>query len=311
MTEGQEVVVVPTADLGEWGRPEEVRALAARLRVMLPNGKDFADGEMAAIAQYCRLMDLNPFRGEVYAYKSRGRLCLVDGYKALVRWALHKSPYSSWDEDLPLEADQVARVRVWILRQDARPLLHDLLKTGMDAKEAIRVAAVYADGVVTKADLQSRDGTKEPPTGWTWRDVARKRALKNALNMSHGAPSPREMAAMSWQANGVDTVPDDWEGAEKLQTPTERERSAEVHAVHREAMTVWDAMTPEEQQAKFKANTAILRGAESEGFDDEPPQAEQAPPPEPQKAVVAPAVIDGGIGSPARCTAAMAIASAH
>jgi hypothetical protein len=47
----------------------------------------------------------------------------------------------------------------------------------------------------------------DPPVGWTWEQVARKRAL----NLSHGAPSPREIAARSWRIGDTDTIPDDWQ----------------------------------------------------------------------------------------------------
>ena len=198
----------------EWGTRGEIGALADRLATMLPNANEMSRSEIMMAAQYCRMMDLNPFRGEVYFYKNRGKVVVVDGYKSLVRWAQKKNAYSDRYDPLPLADDQVAHIRCWILRDDREQTLRDYVGMGASFKEAYAMAATFGDGSVSKSETVSRKTGEpiDPPVGWTWEQVARKRALKNALNLSHGAPSPREMAEMSWQTtNGVQTLPEDWD----------------------------------------------------------------------------------------------------
>jgi len=267
MTEEKAVTVKREDAPVEWGTRAEVGALADRLATMLPNAKDLTKNEILTAAQYCRLMDLNPFRGEVYFYKNRGQLCVVDGYKALTRWARNQAPYSERYEQLPVEDGQIVHVRCWIVRDDRRAIIGEYRKMGATFKEAFEMVAVYADGIVTEAESSKR----EPPAGWDWDQVARKRALKNAINLSHGAPSPREIAELSWQTNGgVQTIPEDWDGAEELGAH-EAERLAELNAQHRLTAENWQSLTKEQQAAKVETNSRQLYGdPDFEGFGDEP-----------------------------------------
>jgi len=261
----------------EWGTRGEVGALADRFAAMLPKANELTRAEVLTAAQYCRVMDLNPFRGEVYFYKSRGQMVVVDGYKALARWAGKKAPYSEWDENLPLDDGRVEHVRVWILRDDRREMLEMFTGMGAPWAEAIKMAATYADGVVTQADTLTRNNApKDPPTGWTWRDVARKRAFKNAINLSHGAPSPRDIADMSWDVNGTKTLPEDWDGAEDL-SQHEAEKLAALRANGREQQAVWQTLEPQEKQQRFEENNRLLHGdPDFEGFDT-PPESPPGP----------------------------------
>lgn len=203
----------PDADAPmEWRDREDVAALAKRLQVLLP-GK-LTREEALLLAQYAAAMDANPFRGEVYAYSSKGKLVLTEGYKLLTRWAKRQDGYSEHYE--PLDVAELPEEDIgytcWILRDQQLPLLKTLIDGGAPWDEAFHIAATSAVGVVTKADRTKRNGDPmDPPVGWTWEEVARKRAMKNALNRAFGSPSPREIAKETWMVGDIKTTPEDWQ----------------------------------------------------------------------------------------------------
>lgn len=290
MTEEKALTVKKADAPAEWGARGEIGALADRLAAMLPGADKLERGDFMAIAQYCRLMDLNPFRGDAYFYRDRGKLVVVDGYKVLRRWAERQSPFlERYDvltpDEMPGEPEGTIGVRCWILRDDRKATLAEFVEMGFTPMDAFRMAAVSAVGVVRPAEYVY----KNPPTGWTVEQVARKRAMKNALNLSHGAPSPRESASLSWEVNGVQTIPQDWEQIpEHVQRDGMVEAYAGMSARTRETIAAFNAMTPEEQEAKLAENNALLHGDETDDpFDTstEPPwtdelTGEYEPPPD-------------------------------
>ena len=271
MTEQTAVTVRPQDAPVEWGKRGEIGALADRFAVMLPGAKEMTREEVLTAAQYARVMDLNPFRGEVYFYKDRGKLCVVDGYKALARWAKNEMPYTDRYDPLPPDDGELVKMRCWILREDRKEFLREYKEMGATFQEAFEIAATYADGVVMVSETKTRRGDdRTPPTGWTWEQVARKRAFKNAINLSHGAPSPRDIAKQSWEVNGVTTAPADWDGAEVL-SQEEVEALAELRARTRETLADFRELPPDERKAKAADNSRALYGdPDFEGFDDEP-----------------------------------------
>jgi len=268
MTEKQDgngntaLAAMPDVSLEEWGTREDIAALSRRIQSMLPGGDRMKAAQAMALAQYAIALDANPFRGEIYGFVSRGQFVLVDGYKVLVRWAKRQCPYSERYE--PLDEDELPKdaigFRCWILRDDARATLRDLVQAGADFGEAYEITATSAVGIVTKADRTDRSGKPiDPPKGWTWQQVARKRALKNALNLSHGAPSPKEIARESWRVGETETIPEDWTDCAPGMLPIERERLAKLNAQYREMQEERenDDRTPEEILAEGRA---LLRG---------------------------------------------------
>lgn len=227
--EKQLTTVEPASDLAEYGDRETVVGLGLRLRSMLPGGENLNNAQAMALAQYALITDTNPFRGDVYGYTDRHGFHLVEGYKALVRWARNKCPYTESYKPFPVADGDIGQI-CYILREDAREALRDFVELGATFREAYELAAVSAVGVVTK-----REASNDPPKGWTWEQVAKKRALKNALNLSHGAPSPREIAKQSWDVEGVETSADDWQGVTRETPQREREAIAEGNARHRQA----------------------------------------------------------------------------
>ena len=232
MTETTQVAVQPKADApAEWGNREDITALANRLKTMLPGG--LGAQEALLLAQYSAAMDANPFRGEIYAYKSRGKLVLTEGYKLLVRWARNQCQFYERYERITNDTDTIPEgataFRCRILRQDAVADLAALTQAGVP--NAYEICSTEAVGVVTKEDTWSKRQNKpiDPPKGWTWEDVARKRALKNALNRAYGAPSPREIAAETWRVEDTLTIPEDWQDTADM-TIAEAEANAKYNA---------------------------------------------------------------------------------
>jgi len=241
--------------LVEYGSRNNIAALSRRIKSMLPGGDKMSAPQAMALAQYAISLNANPFRGEIYGFVSKGQFVLVDGYKLLVRWAKRQAPYSERYDPLPDLPDGDIGFTCWILRDDARATLYDLVKAGADFQTAFEIAATSAIGVVTKRDRTGRNGPIDPPKGWTWEEVARKRALKNALNRSHGAPSPREIARESWMVGQTETIPSDWQECTAEMSPVARERLAAITAQERTRPP--DTREPDEVLAE---NGKVLHG---------------------------------------------------
>jgi hypothetical protein len=216
----------------EYGERDQIVAMGRRIGALLPGGNKMSDAEAMALAQYSITQGANPFRGEVYGYKDgRGQFHLVEGYKLLVRWAKAKCDYSEWFVSLEMDDSSIG-FQCYILRNDKQDLLNSLLQAGMDSDKAIEIAASSAGGVVRAKEMAGP--RSQPPSGWTWQDVAKKRALKNALQRSHGAPSPIEIAKESWNVEGHTTIPEDWKPIRPNMTPNEAEAEAAYNAKTRE-----------------------------------------------------------------------------
>lgn len=235
MTDQAQVTVKEKVDApAEWHDREEVVALANRLKGMMP-GK-LSTEEALLLAQYSAAMDANPFRGEIYAYESKGKMILVEGYKLLVRWARRQCQFYERYERITNDTDDIPddaiAFRCRILRDDAVNALARLTEAGVPF--AYEICSIEAVGVVTSADRTTRQGKPSPPPkGWTWEDVARKRALKNALNRAYGAPSPREIAEETWKVEDTLTIPEDWTDVTPEMPSAEREATALYNAKQR------------------------------------------------------------------------------
>lgn len=204
MTETTQVTVQPKADAPpEWGSREEIDALANRYIAMIP-GKKLSKKAALTLAQYAMATDANPFRGDVYAYEDGNKVVLIEGYKLLVRWARRQCQFYERYERITNDTDDIPEgiiaFRCRILRQDAVADLAELTRAGVP--DAYKLCSIEAVGTVKR--------THRPPEGWTVEEVARKRALKNALNRAYGAPSPKEIARETWMVEDTLTIPKDW-----------------------------------------------------------------------------------------------------
>lgn len=243
-----------------------LKALGHEIKILLPGGNKLTDNQAIALARYSQLTKANPFRGEVYGYQGKGnQLALVDGYKLLIRWAKKISEYSdkydplSVGEEGTLDGDIAYRCS--LLRHDLKSELQFYIQAGATFTEAYELVATQAVGVVRKKE-QSYD----PPQGWTWDQVARKRALKNALNLAYPMPSVEEIARDSWQVGDTETIDADWSESESYRTREEMERAAQLAARNRENQERIEQMTDGELQDKVKQNVALMR----DNGDDDP-----------------------------------------
>lgn len=251
-----------------WGDREAVIATGIRIKTMLPGGDKLSITHALAAGQYAVATGLNPFRGEFYAYTDKkGNLSIVDGYKALTRWADDECPFDVQYRPQELGPGEAYNEKAIIMRHDRRAQLDYYLEKGADFQTAFDLVTFSAVGVVNESETKWPDGNpKDPPHGWTWQQVAQKRALKTALNMSHGMPTVAELARKSWEVAGVMTKPEDWEGTENLKEQEAKERLASMQAVERERQLQWQEMTEEDKKEKVKANSVLLYGDD----DDDP-----------------------------------------
>jgi hypothetical protein len=260
---------IPDLAIEEFGTRRDIAALSNRIRAMMPGGEKLTPQEAMATAQYALTLGANPFRGEIYAYQDRGKLQIVEGYKLLVRWAKRQCDYSEWYT--PMDNLPQGSVGFWchILRDDKKGLLDSLLRGGMELDRAMDIVTTTAGGVV-----RNGDGTAAPK-GWTLEDVAKKRALKNALNKSHGVPSLQEIADMSWRVHETETQPEDWAEVTSDMTPNEAAATAEYNAKTRKRRETPPDITAEEAIEDLYGDVAEAEYVEP---DDLPPMPEEKDP---------------------------------
>jgi len=203
----------PDLENESWGSRTEIATMGNRLKAMLPGVKNA--GEATRLAQAAVLSRANPFRGELYIFGDN----IVEGYKLLVRWAKRQEDYTATYTQLAADDPQMGQVKaakigyvceLW--RDSVKADLVSAVKAGIPYEVAATMfQPERAVGIVTQSDMN-----REPPKGWSWDQVAKKRALKNALNLAYGMPSPDELVRESWTVDGQHTEAEDWQGAEEL-----------------------------------------------------------------------------------------------
>ncbi len=193
-------IVIQVDNPNGWGDRAEIAASGRRLKALLPGGEAMSENQAMALAQYAHLTDTNPFNGEVYGFDNKGKFTLVTGYKALVRWAKRQCDFTDRYTELTTEerkahgvaADSIA-VKCHILREDKKADIKFFVECGATFAEALAQVSITAVGIVAKKEMHGDKYQIDPPKGWTWLQVAEKRALKNALNRAYGMPSPKEI----------------------------------------------------------------------------------------------------------------------
>lgn len=261
---------------------EEKEGLAATghtIKSLLPGANRLTDNQATSLGNYALISKANPFRGEVYGFPDRqGNLVLVDGYKLLVRWAKKISDYDEdYGERLPpgiegLKNNDIG-YRCTIMRDDRRKGIKEYISLGATFKEAYDIVGNSAIGIVMANETRN-----SPPKGWSWDQVARKRALKNVLNQAYAMPSIEELARLNWEVDGQETLPEDWAAPEVYQTVEEAEAHAKLAAQERKRQETVAEMSPEETEVLAEeiksANDAMNRNG-----DDDPIEGEAELPP--------------------------------
>jgi hypothetical protein len=200
--------------------------LGHQIKALLPGGNTLTDNQAISVANYASLTKANPFRGEIYGYPDRnGKLVLVDGYKLLIRWAKSISDYDEdYGDRLPVGVEGIEEgdigYRLTILRHDKRSGIKEYVTMGADFKTAYDLVSNSAVGIVRKNETYNSYKKKPipPPKGWSWDEVARKRALKNVLNRAYPMPSIEDLARLNWEVSGQETSPEDWAAPDVYKT---------------------------------------------------------------------------------------------
>ena len=179
-------------------------ALAQRIKKVVPGADKLDTWNLIAYADYCRATGANPIR-EMHAWQDdRGNLTICEDYKLQVRWAKRQEDYNEDYEEMPAERLENGDIGYFchIIRRSGYDRIDQLCKAGLDASRALRVVRTTAGGIVRAYQAKTRCDIK----GWDWHMVAQKRALKNALNRAYGMPSLVEIAKLSWEVEGVQTI---------------------------------------------------------------------------------------------------------
>lgn len=211
-----------------WGSRDELKEVADRLRRFVPGTKNMNDTEILAYAQLVHMTGLNPCRGEIYGWDSRGdgtgELVTKEHYAILVRWAKSQENFTTNFTCIAIgeKRSEDTTYSCRLLRQSDRPLLGQLLANGVDHQEALTWATTKGLGIVAASEKSKR----KPPKSKDWAWVARKRALEDAIRQAFGKPSTRELARQTWIVEGVVTIPADWGDVTPEMLPSERDATA-------------------------------------------------------------------------------------
>ncbi len=249
-----------------------------QIKALLPGGDKLSDAQAMSVANYAGLTKANPFRGEIYGYQDKnGKLVLVDGYKLLIRWAKSISDYDEdYGDRLPVGVEGIEEgdigYRITIMRDDRKSGIKQYVGLGATFKEAFDLVANKAVGIVKQSETYNSYKKKPipPPKGWSWDEVARKRALKNVLNRAYAMPSIEDLAKLNWEVNGQDTLPEDWAAPNTYQTTEEAERHAELAAQERRRKEAEAAMTYPEKEAHDKIIEEAEAAMRDRNGDDDP-----------------------------------------
>ncbi len=264
------------------GEKEDLIDLGHQLKVLLPGGDKLTDNQAISVGNYAQLTKANPFRGEIYGYADKnGKLVIVDGYKLLIRWAKKISDYDEdYGERLSTGVEGLGETdigyRCTIMRHDRKKAIREYVQLGATFREAYDLVSNSAVGIVAATETRNA-----PPKGWSWDQVARKRALKNVLNTAYAMPSIEELAKDSWQVDGQETVAEDWAAPDTYKTAEEAEAHARLAAQERERKEVVASMTEDQKQVRAEeiktANTVIRNNGDDDPLEiDDPGEPEKA-----------------------------------
>lgn len=254
-----------------YGERNELMTLAGRYQTTLPSCSGFSLNDCYMLAQICYKMGLNPFLGEVYAFKNvvsqkignewvkSEKMQVVLGYKALVRWCKRVCDYDATyrtlsKDELEAEGAESGSIAVVcdVIRHDSRDRMQFLVNMCLPVREAMKQVTTSSIGVVTRDDMFKRDGSPiPPPKGWTWLKTAKKRALKNALMLAYSLPSLDELDSGVFNI-GYDAYDEDFE---------------DPFVGQENAVKQVEVMTKEKRLEKRHERIDLLRGEVEEGID--------------------------------------------
>lgn len=268
-------------------RRQVLREAGADLKKLLPGGHKLTDNEAVTLAQYSQLTGANPFRGEMYGFKDKfGNFRVVDGYKLLIREAKSQCDYTDQYEKLAEGEEGLTSgdigYRCLLLRNDKLHLIKSFVDSGATFQEAKDTVTNLAVGIVKKEEMWSEKKKKaiDPPKGWSWEQVARKRALKFAIQFAYSLPSPEDLAKRQAEQEGVQTKPEDWPDEDTYNTHVERKEHALLAAKtrnHQARVAAMNETERDEYQAEIRHATNLMRNdGDDDPLDLDEPEPESA-----------------------------------
>ena len=190
--------------LQEWGDARTLQMMAARARRYFGWAKNLPPGragdEMAlATIQYSHLIGANP-AAEIHAWWDdfNKEFCITPHYSFYVRVAKERCPdMTMFHEDVDpssnaeVGSDDIAS-RCYIQTPAQRNAMLALMDRGVPYEKALEHNSTSAIGVLTYSEHTYTYGNKKgkrknPPKGWTWRQRAETRALRNAISRAFGS----------------------------------------------------------------------------------------------------------------------------
>ena len=268
---------------------EKVKAMAARVKVLIADGSRLTDQQAMTVAQLSILTRTLPGRDVHYFLDKRGNLKMSDDYKFLRAWATRREQFVSGSqaatfEDVYDELDETAKLKEGIApddfavfctittrseRDNFRREVKGWLDLGLTADKAIEMArsvlgtiGTRAVGVVNLNDAKpGQDGeTMRIPKGWSLMQKARKLAFKNAVHAKWGQPSVDDLQQMVRSMARGEVIDADWKEAPNDVSAEEQARYAEVVAIARKVKEGDATITPAERRERRATNAETMRG---------------------------------------------------
>jgi hypothetical protein len=242
MTEEKAVAPHQASALDVYGSGEDIKTLAKRIKVCLPNGNKLQDHEALALAQLSVAYGLNPFNGEVWYIPGKGTMVGIKGLRKAARkqggyWPVFSLLTKAEKQELSIPENAIA-YRCLIYRTDLLLQSAQIIKLLREGGQE-NAFEVYA--------YRPAEGIGYAIPGETTRmkldQAGRKRSEADSLKVAFDLPFANEVGGED-RVGYVDT---EWEVL-----------GTEPH------------LTGEPLQEKAKENIRVLRGDEKElGIGDD------------------------------------------
>ncbi len=258
---------------------EDFVSAVDRLKAILPDGAKMSVGQLSAVAMHSILTGTLPGT-DVHYFLNGDKLCKVDDYKLLKRWAIESERKRTGDQGATIlenyalltegEADseglQPGDVACWctIVGSHDQGQLKGWIDAGLSPREALELIGTKAIGVVKKGEAA--------PKGWSPMQKARKLALKSAIRFKYGQPSVPELQAQM-RAMAHDATEADWQEVPADLPPDAQVRYASLVAQAGQVTTESAEMTTDQHRKRLSVNRQFLRGDSMNQAigEDEPP----------------------------------------
>lgn len=283
------IIEMPEAPIATIDR-SQVAALAVRIRSTVPDSGKMSDEQILTIAHESLLYRTMPAVDMHYWVDKQGRLQKSPDYKYLKNMANYREQLLSGDDTATIEdkytvlndrqktdhgvPDHCIAVECVITTERERKSFFEEVERwvglGAEFKDAVVLTKeTYGEigdravGVVDPTEKDRWGKPVTPPGGWSFQQWAKKLALKNAINLKYGQPTPDEKAAMAYRM-AKRAMPQDWENVLPDQPAEVQAYLADLEATARESVEQSEASTPEERNERRRTNNELLYGPTDE-----------------------------------------------